>query len=122
MRAAVALLVPLLLVLGVIAWGATALVERTSRRGFERDMRARAVLLVGGVREPLAEALRKDERARIRRILSELARDDRVSAAALCDAGDALVASTPGRPEGLGCRAVRARWPGERATPEAWDF
>jgi trehalose 6-phosphate synthase len=122
MRAAVALLVPLLLVLGAIAWGATALVERTSRRGFERDMRARAELLVGGVREPLAEALRKDERARVRRILSELARDDRVSAAALCDAGDALVASTPGRPEGLGCRAVRAQWPGERATPEAWDF
>jgi trehalose 6-phosphate synthase len=122
MRPTLALLVPLLLALGAIAWGATAVVQRTSRRGFERDMRARAELLVGSVREPLAEAVRKDERARVRRILADLARDDRVAAAALCDAGDALVGSTPGRPDGLGCRTVRSRGPGEGATPEAWDF
>ena len=74
---------------------ATALVERTSRRGFERDMRARAVQLVTAVRAPLAEALRRDERAKVRRLLSDLVRDDRVGAVALCDAGDALVAGTP---------------------------
>jgi trehalose 6-phosphate synthase len=122
MRSALALVVPMLLVLGGIAWGATAVVERTAKRGFERDMRARAVQLVGAIREPLGEALRRDDRPRVGRLLAALARDDRVSAAALCDAGDALVADTPGRPEGIGCRSVRARGPGDGAAAEAWDF
>ena len=122
MRALAALLLPLLLVLGVIAWGATEVVQRTSRRWFERDMRARAELLVQGVREPLTAALRHDERTRTRKIVGDLARDERVSAAAACDAGGAIVASTPGRPESIGCRSVQARGPGEGATPGPWSF
>ncbi len=122
MRAIAALLLPLLLVLGVIAWGATEAVERTSRRWFERDMRARAEILVQGVKDPLSAALRRDERTRARKIVGDLARDERVTAAAVCDAGGALVASTPGRPESIGCRSVRARGPGEGATPYPWSF
>jgi trehalose 6-phosphate synthase len=122
MRALVALLLPLLLVLGLIAWGATEVVERTSRRWFEREMRARAGLLVQGQREPLVAALRHDDRARARKIVGELARDERVSAAALCDAGGALLASTAGRPESIGCRSARARGPGEGASPDPWSF
>src|SRR5690349_14844606 len=108
MRALAALLLPLLLVLSLIAWGATEAVQRTSRRWFEREMRARADLLVQGVREPLGAALRHDDRGRARKLVGDLARDERVSAAALCDAGGALLASTPARPEAIGCRSVRA--------------
>jgi trehalose 6-phosphate synthase len=122
MRPILALLVPLLLVLAGIAWGATALVQGTSRRGFERDMRGRAELLVGGARETLAGALRRDDRARARRVLGEWVRDERVRAAALCDAASALFAATPGRPEGIGCGAVRARAPSRDALAESWTY
>jgi trehalose 6-phosphate synthase len=122
MRGILALVVPLLALLAAIAWGATAIVQRTSRRGFERDLRARAELLVSGARETLAGALRHDDRVRARRILAEWVRDEQVSAAALCDAGGAMIAATPGRPEAIGCRSVRARGPGQEATPEAWSY
>ena len=122
MRATLALLVPLLIVLGVIAWGATEVVEQTTRSWFYRDMRLRAQLAVASAREGLSAAVRRSDRARARRLLADLTQDERVTGAAVCDAGGALLASTARHPEALGCRAVRARGPGEGAAPAAWDF
>src|SRR5512141_251407 len=122
MRATVALLLPLLAVLGCIAWGATEVVQHTTRSWFDRDIRLRAQFAVASAREGLAAAVRKGDRVRARRLLADLAQDERVTAAALCDAGGALLASTARHPEALGCRAVRAQGPGERATSEPWDF
>jgi trehalose 6-phosphate synthase len=122
MRATLALLLPLLAVLGLIAWGATEIVQETSRAWFHRDMRLRAQLAVASAREGLASAVRRGERARARRLLTDLTQDERVTGAALCDAGGGLVAATARHPEALGCRAVQARGPGEGAAPDAWDF
>ncbi|HET6412216.1 MAG TPA: trehalose-6-phosphate synthase [Anaeromyxobacter sp.] len=122
MRAFLALLLPLLVVLGLLAWGASEAVQRTSQRWFEHEMQTRAELLVGGVREAAAGALRHEDRTRARRVLADLTRDERVSAAALCDAGGGLLASTPTRPETLGCKSVRARGPGEGPLGSAWSF
>jgi len=119
MRATLALLLPLLAVLGLIAWGATEIVQETSRAWFHRDMRLRAQLAVASAREGLASAVRRGERARARRLLTDLTQDERVTGAALCDAGGGLVAATARHPEALGCRAVQARGPGEGAAPDA---
>jgi len=122
MRAAVALLLPLLLFLAAVAWGATALVQRTGRRFTARELTARAELVVAAGRDPLQAAMRDGDRARVAGVLSRLARDERVSGAAACDAGGALVAETPGWPEEVGCKAVRARGPGLSPASGPWAF
>ncbi|HVO20268.1 MAG TPA: trehalose-6-phosphate synthase [Anaeromyxobacter sp.] len=122
MRAAVALLLPLLLLLSVVAWGATALVQRTGRRFTDRELQARAELLVAANREPLQAALRDADRARVEGILTRLARAEPVSAAAACDAGGALVASTAGWPEEVGCKAMQARGPGHGPAWGSWGI
>jgi trehalose 6-phosphate synthase len=119
MRATLALLCPLLAVLTAIAWIATVVVERTGRAWFDRDTRLRAELAVAGAHEGLAEPLRRGERARVGRILGELARDDRVRGAAACDADGAPVAATPLFPAELGCDRIAPRVAAEGG---AWDL
>src|SRR5574340_345853 len=103
MRAVLMVLVPLMLLLGAIAWGASVLVEHTARRWFDRDTRMRAELAVSGAREGLERALRKGERPRVRRILGELARDERVLGVAACDPDGVLLATTPEYPDAFDC-------------------
>ena len=78
MRSILALLLPLLLVLGLTAWGAALVVEQTGRGWFERDTRLRAQLAVSSAREGLVAAVRDDDHPRLQRLLSQLARDERV--------------------------------------------
>jgi hypothetical protein len=47
-------LVPLLTILAALAWGATSLVNGTTRSWFERDVSLRARLVASGAREALA--------------------------------------------------------------------
>ncbi len=121
MRAIVAMLLPLLVVLAGIAWGATELVQRTSRHWVDRELQASAQLMVGADREALQAALRHDDRPRVRKVLAGLVRDERVSAAAACDAGGAQVAAT-GSPDTVLCRTVRARGPGDGAAAGPWAY
>src|SRR4030067_179238 len=58
MRGTLALLLPMLLVLGAIAWGATEIVQHTSRRWFDRDTRLRAEMAGAGA--PGGRAARAD--------------------------------------------------------------
>src|SRR5574340_874372 len=122
MRATVALLIPLLLVLGAIAWGATLVVEHTGRRWFDRDTRLRAQLAVSGARESLEGPVRSGDKVRVRRVLASLARDERVMGAAVCGPRDAAVVATPQFPEDLGCEQVRDRGPLADPPGEPWDF
>jgi trehalose 6-phosphate synthase len=122
MRAALTLLAPLLLVLGAIAWGATEAVQHTSRRWFDRDTRLRAELAVAGAREGLAAALEMGDDVRVRRVLGELANDERVTGAAVCGSGGALVAATPWYPGALGCAAVRRRTAGDGPLLETREY
>lgn len=109
MRSALKLLLPLFAVLGLIAWGATVVAAHTGRRWFDRDMRLRAQLAIEVAREGLEPPLRKGERVRVRRVLLQIARDERVMGAAACSPDGGLVASTPEYPKDFGCAAVALR-------------
>ncbi len=109
MRHAIRFLLPLLLFVGALAWGVSALVDATSRRWLEADVAMRAQLAASGAREALALHLRSGDRKRIARLLTDLARDDRIMAAAACAVDGAPVAATRDYPEGLGCELVRER-------------
>jgi trehalose 6-phosphate synthase len=103
MRSALRLLVPLLLVLAVIAWGAAEVSSRSARAWAEKDLAARGRLVLAGVHEALAGRLAGNERRRTRELLEDLARDERLLAAALCDAEMHTFAATGALPAALGC-------------------
>ncbi|MGC3996394.1 MAG: trehalose-6-phosphate synthase [Anaeromyxobacter sp.] len=75
---------PLLLLLGALAWGATTIVNDTTRTWFERDVALRARLVAGGARDALLTHAGAQDGRRLRRVLDEIARNDRIVGAALC--------------------------------------
>ncbi len=109
MRTLLRLGLPLLAVLAGLAWGAGALVNRTTRAWFERDVGARARLALGGAREALSGHLRSGDRRKLGAVLADLARDDRILAAAACDDDFRTRARTGALPTGFGCEELRGR-------------
>jgi len=103
LRSALSFLFPLLLVLALIAWGAAEVSTRSARAWAEKDLGSRARLVVAGLHEQLAGRLAAGERTRARDLLEDLARDERLVAAALCDSAFRPFASTAALPEALGC-------------------
>ena len=81
---ALRVLVPLLGILAALAWGATLFVNGTTRSWFERDVALRARLVANGAREALAAHVRAGDRRKLGVVLGEIARDDRIAAAAIC--------------------------------------
>jgi hypothetical protein len=81
MRFAFRFLIPLLLLLALIAWGASAVATRSARAWAERDLRARARLVLASSRETLERNIAAGDRAGSRALLDALVRDERLIAA-----------------------------------------
>jgi trehalose 6-phosphate synthase len=106
---ALRVLLPLLVVLAGLAWGASVVVNDTTRAWFERDVALRSRLAAGGAREALVAHARANDRKKLRGILDEIARDDRIMAAAVCDTSMRTLARTAGLPDRTACEALSAR-------------
>jgi trehalose 6-phosphate synthase len=102
-------LVPLLGILAALAWGATLLVNGTTRSWFERDVSLRARLVASGAREALAAHARAGERKKLAAVLEEIARDDRILAAAVCTPSMTTQARTGPVPPGYTCESLGGR-------------
>jgi trehalose 6-phosphate synthase len=111
MTALIRVLAPLFVVLALLAWGATTVLNVTARSWFERDTTARARLLVSGARGALARAIESGDRGKLRTALDEIVGDERVKAAEICS--PALVSSgrTRGFPERFACSTLAVRLP-----------
>ena len=98
----------LLLGLSLLTWIASGLVQTTVRKWFERDVNSRAQLVLVGARQSLANAWYGEPKD-IQKQLMDLARDERVMGAAVCDVDLNPRLKTPGFPEEFGCWAVGSR-------------
>src|SRR5262245_56244220 len=76
MRVAIRFIVLLVLFVGLLIWSASTLLNTSSRRWFERDIGLRAQLAVTGAREALVQDWRADDLRGIRRVLTEITRDE----------------------------------------------
>jgi len=94
--------------LALLGWAASGVVQTTAREWFDRDVNSRAHLVLTGVRQSLTNAWYGEPKD-LQRQLMDLARDERVMGAAVCDADLTLRASTPGFPEEFSCWVVGAR-------------
>ena len=120
---AVRFVLALVLGLGLLTWAASQLVHRTTRDWFEKDVSLRARLAVAGARETLVRRWAPGQNEDLRAVLMELARDERIMAAAACDGESRELASTPGFPAAFECGRVgghvRPRSEGDAWV--AWD-
>ncbi|HEY4934874.1 MAG TPA: trehalose-6-phosphate synthase [Terriglobales bacterium] len=109
MRHAVKFVAGLIVGLALLTWITAALVQRTSRNWFQRDTSLRAELVVGGAREALSNHWQKEQKKDLRNILTDMTRDERIMAAAACNADASLLASTADFPAKFSCQAVASR-------------
>ena len=100
-------LLPLLGLLALVAWGATAVFNRQALAWAERDLSARALLAARGAHESLAAHIEARDRPGARHLLDELVRDERLMAAALCLPDGRTLVATEAFPTPLACDRLR---------------
>lgn len=105
MRRLVRMLLPLLAVLGLLAWGASALVGSVARSWFEKDTALRLNLVLSGSRTSLVRNW--NDHAAMGTILADLTRDERIMGVLACGHDDHVVARTLEIPNELDCREAR---------------
>lgn len=93
----------LVVALGLLAWGAFYIVNRTTQAWFEKDIALRAQLAVNGARWALLTRWDPAEANAIRHVLTEIARDERIMAAAACNSDLTLLAATAEYPFQFSC-------------------
>jgi trehalose 6-phosphate synthase len=106
MRQALRFVVGLVLGLALLTWVTSVLVQRTTRTWFEKDVNLRAQLVVGGARQALKDHWSKEHSKELRSMLAEIARDERIMAAAACNADLSLLVSTSDFPSRFSCTEV----------------
>jgi trehalose 6-phosphate synthase len=117
MRQAIRPVFFLLIVLAILAWGASILVDVTSRRWLEQDVRLRAAVILSG-RDGLVRSWADGDRLQVGRILAAIARDERVLGAAACGNDLETIAETAEYPAEIGCSRAGLRVsPQDRASP-----
>jgi trehalose 6-phosphate synthase len=109
MPALVRFALALVLGLALVTVLASVAVRRTTRGWFERDTALRAQLAVNGARQTLAERWESGDRKALRAQLAQLARDDRILAAAACGDDGERVAATDRYPARFDCAALASR-------------
>lgn len=90
----------------VLAWGATVLVERTTREWFEEDITSRAALVASGARQNLLSHWSRGDSEALARILNDIARDERIMAVTVCTDQLEMLAHTPELPGQVTCPAI----------------
>jgi trehalose 6-phosphate synthase len=103
MRLSLRFIVPLLVVLAAFAYAVLPLVDGLTVRWFMRDLDIRASLIANTVREPMANAIRSGDTARVVQALTRLTEDERVYAAAFCESPLATPLSAGSLPPDMRC-------------------
>jgi trehalose 6-phosphate synthase len=103
------LLTALVIGLGLLTGLADVLLHRTLRGWFERDLRLRSELALHGARRTLVSAWQRHAVTELRAALQELARDERIMAAAACDLRGNLFVHSEDYPLQFTCQHVAAK-------------
>ena len=106
MRQAMRFLVGLVLGLALLTWATFAVVQKTTRRWVDKDVRLRAQVVVSGARQALIEHWDRARALELRSTLSDIARDERIMAVAACNPDLSLAASTADYPAKFSCAMI----------------
>jgi trehalose 6-phosphate synthase len=106
--------------LAVLASIAYAIVARTTRGWFERDLGLRARLVASSAGEAIDDRLARGDVAGLGVTLARITRDERIMASAVCGDADHPLAQTPAYPGSMSCDEIRTRGPVGGSAP--WFF
>ncbi len=106
MRQGLKFLFVLIVGLGLLTWGASAFVYKTMGEWFEKDTKLRGQLAVDAARSSLLSHWKNDQQRELLNVLNEITHDERIMAAAACDTGFSLLASTSGFPDQISCPEI----------------
>lgn len=107
--------------LAFLTWGASVFVERTTRDWFERDLHLRTDAIVNGSRQALLGHWNARDAENLRRLLTDLTRDERLIAATACGENFVTLASTPDYPAAFACETIAPNVrPGVAAPASQW--
>ena len=122
MRRTVPFLLALLGGLALLVLTGYFVLTRTTRAWFEADLSLRSGLAVASAKQSLVENWNSNPR-RLRAILSDITRDERVVGACACSLDGATLASTELFPSDVSCKAAMARLRDERSrTTVTWTL
>jgi len=105
MRMALRFLVPLLLVLGGVAWAATPLLGELIERWLRADVEMRSQLVFDSVQDTVVRNARDPSNRRIDGLFESVTRDERLLAVGLCSPEGRLIHRSPTWPRALACPA-----------------
>ena len=103
MRIALRFLVPLLLVLGGIAWAATPLLGKLIEQWLRADVEMRSQLVFDSVQDTVVRNAKDPGGGRIDGLFTRVARDERLLALGLCSPEGRLIYHSPTWPRALEC-------------------
>jgi len=99
-------MVVLVLGLALLTFVAALVVQQTTRTWFENDVKLRAELAVHGARPALVRHWDPGHAQPLGRLLEEITRDERILAAAACNADGVVLATTPEYPGEFSCAEI----------------
>lgn len=98
--------IPLVVALGLLAYGVVPLVDNLTLRWSLRDMDSRSKFITRTLQEPLQELLAQNNRQKIDNLLLRATQDERLLALGFCKQDGALIYRTPAFPAEITCASV----------------
>src|ERR1700739_1895150 len=98
MRQILKFLIALLACLAILTLATSVVVQRTTHRWFEKEVRLRAHLVVSGAHDTLSAHWKKEDRRQLEKTLAEINRDERIMAGAALGGGFLFLGRAAGLP------------------------
>ena len=118
MRLSLRFILPLLLVLGMVAYTVVPLVDSLTLKWFTRDLESRSKLLASTMEVPLSDLVATRSRAKIFAYFHKVIQDERLYALGFCDMQQRLLYQTLTYPDQLSCESLAHLTPGSSEVVE----
>ena len=106
MRLSLRFVIPLLLVIGLVAYAVRPLVDRLTLGWFIRDLDIRATLIANTLNVPVSELVRAGNTAGMLATFDRIAEDERLYAVGFCDSQRRLLVHTRTFPQRISCASL----------------
>jgi trehalose 6-phosphate synthase len=116
MRLSLRFIIPLLIVLGLVAYAVVPLVDSLTIRWFTRDLDIRANLVATTVEDAVQDHLLAGNPARVRQLFAKITQDERLFAMGYCATGGIKPIATASLPKELACDSLARFTTGDAAT------
>ncbi|OGA16190.1 MAG: trehalose-6-phosphate synthase [Betaproteobacteria bacterium RIFCSPLOWO2_02_FULL_63_19] len=104
MRLSLRFILPLLLALGLVAYGVMPLVDRLMLRWFEHDVGVRAAVVANTMQEPLVGLVRTKSRRKVLAYFNNITQGERLFAIGYCNPTLGALIATKSYPEEIQCK------------------